>query len=560
MAKPGSSQPLRRKRSKRRSPQPSHSSTLSPSPSALSVLASILASSHAALASPLPLESPPAFLCPVLARDGITPSPTTSHKPKAKPTSSASKPRSTPAPSASSSRTSGQIADRYVQGDDALWRKTDQWTLYGKTSLDDDALSPESTTASSSSKTSDVAVLDVSNLPAGWTDSSSSQSASDTKTYLILSLSICLAVAILSMMIGCMFWRKKRRRWRERQRKEDVELERIRSRSADSVSEDGERTREAMGRMRSWAKATARWKASIRQSARRRRNRRHFNKANRSCSPSLQDVRDSLSMSQHSPFSSPRSSTSHLSQEPSEISHLEASESNSSISNFSQLSILSPPAYNPPRSPENSPEPRRQMSPHLNLDQDYPPVNDHIPYEPGLVGHVSTDDKAHLARLDNLASAPPGDNSCGDIVPSGSAPQWPDDVDEPADNGLFLVAAPPAFSPLPPPPEKIKYMDLDYEAHAQLETLGQSSEPAAYRSSPPGSFSQSTTMFEPSAPSFEEELSPFEGRDASAPEWPPTDPFDPNHPYPSADDFQREARVPSPSHSLSRSSLSSFNI
>ena len=546
-----------------------------PSPSVLSILASILASSRSALATPVPLESPPPFLCPILARDRITPSPSTSHKPKAKHTSSASKTTPTPTPSASSPRTTGQIADRYVQGDDALWRKTDQWTLYGKScctspatqSLDDDA-SIGNSSSPSSSKTSDVAVLDVSNLPAGWNNTQNEQSASGkTETYIILSLSICLAIAILAMMMGCMFWRKKRRRRREQQVREDVELKLSRGHDLDGGSEDGEHAKEAVGRMRTWAKATARWKASIRQSARRRRNRRHFNKATRSCSPSLQDVRDSLSIARSSPPSSPRSSISEISHEPSDLSTPKNSETSSSTSNLSrvsQLSILLPPAYNSSHSIENNTQPTRRASPRLDSGLDSPPSNAQIPYEAGFGAHISTDDKAQLVRLENLASAPPEDCSSGDPVPSVSAPQWFDDVDGVVDDGSCPVASSSRFFPLPPPSVKINYPHHLSGNHAyavRLETLGQPSEPTAYPSSSRDGCSVSAPMIEPSAPSLEEELSPFDGGDVSAPEWPLSDPFDSDYPRSSANNIvHTEVRSPLSSRPLSHNSLSSSDM
>lgn len=57
--------------------------------------------------TPIYPSHPPAFLCPCIERGLPTP---------------------TLGP-----RQCDFVADRYVQGSDSLWRKTDSWTLYGST-------------------------------------------------------------------------------------------------------------------------------------------------------------------------------------------------------------------------------------------------------------------------------------------------------------------------------------------------------------------------------------------------------------------------------------------
>jgi hypothetical protein len=119
---------------KHRPPQPS-GSLVYPSSSVLSILATIAASSQTADGSPLPLPTPPpSFLCPFIEHD--------SFQARALPSTATSTSVIYPTPSSSLSTSTtpspksgkfGQLADKFVQGDDGLWRKTNEWTLFGST-------------------------------------------------------------------------------------------------------------------------------------------------------------------------------------------------------------------------------------------------------------------------------------------------------------------------------------------------------------------------------------------------------------------------------------------
>lgn len=118
-------------RSQRRQRHQQHSPSLVyPSSSVLSILATIAASSHTVDGSPLPLPTPPPpFLCPSINYDSFQP-----HAPTPTTASSSSIFYSTSSLSSSSlpgSTSNRQVADKYVQGVDGLWRKTDSWTLFG---------------------------------------------------------------------------------------------------------------------------------------------------------------------------------------------------------------------------------------------------------------------------------------------------------------------------------------------------------------------------------------------------------------------------------------------
>lgn len=111
--------------------QQQHSTSLAcPSSSVLSILATIAAGSHTVDGSPLPLPTPPPpFLCPSINYDSFqprAPTPTTASSSSILyPTSSLS------SSSLLGSRSNRQLADKYVQDADGLWRETDAWTLFG---------------------------------------------------------------------------------------------------------------------------------------------------------------------------------------------------------------------------------------------------------------------------------------------------------------------------------------------------------------------------------------------------------------------------------------------
>lgn len=104
-----------------------------PSPAVLSALAVIATTPPVVAGSPLPFPTPPpTFLCPFIERDSINPSSDILDSPPLPTIPSSSTPSPTPAPRAHHNNHQ-LIADRYVEGSDSLWRKTNQWTLYGST-------------------------------------------------------------------------------------------------------------------------------------------------------------------------------------------------------------------------------------------------------------------------------------------------------------------------------------------------------------------------------------------------------------------------------------------
>ena len=449
-----------------------------PSPTVLSALALIAAAPQAA-AGPLPTP-PPTFLCPFIGHDN---SPVT-FAPRANiPSSSA------PAPAPAPTSQCAVLANKYVQGDDSLWRQTDSWTLYGSTvsvmpasrpslrsqhvfsqcypssTASTSAAQPQPTTSPSSLPTSTPTAVqfDTSVLPAGWNGSTSLSSSTASTT--ILALAIVLACSICVFMIGCVIWRRRKKKAR------DVERKLGHKPSAHNDSEENVRG-DARGKMRMWAKASARWKSNIRQSARRRRRRSMAPSIdNRPLSPTFSH---SLQLSVVAPSTpSRRGSIASEEQDPSRpeaVSSLDGNVTEPPVVPHDPPRSASPPTYGvsfvprfshlPPTSaisnPNSTPSPSAQRGDLPSFIEDEP-----IPYIPRSDGHVATDDKRQLDDIRGLASSPPtmADACTRQSVSAPGLDEVEDDFED-LDIDLSDVPAsldnlglPPSF-PFPPPPSK----------------------------------------------------------------------------------------------------------
>ncbi|OJA12332.1 hypothetical protein AZE42_02774 [Rhizopogon vesiculosus] len=482
----------------RRQPYPSPS-LVCPSSSVLSILATIAASTHVVDGSPLPLPtpSPPSFLCPFIEHESFqarTP-PTTASSSGFYPIYSS---LSSASPTSTSSKSGRPVADKYIQGDDGRWRKTDEWTLFGSTCC---SASPDIVvqTAQTSAPVSTAQSQELDSvLPAGWTSSTSS--TNETDSIIILSLAIVLAVSICFFMVGCIIWRKRRKKRSTREKKmNDVELKTRHKADVDDPSEDGDKEKEARGKLRVWAKASARWKDNIRHSARRRKNRRHAFPTGRLSRPQSPILRE-VSISPSPPSSRRHSIVSSC--EDSHVATIHSPENSPTPTQPLPTSVpsspgivSSPPAYMSPTSQMRPvTEDYPQEASHVNPDgatsrresllfgrHDFPPApeDDDIPYQPSYAGHIAVDDKAHLARMAGLASAPPaneeGPGESSIQVPE-SAPAWHEDLEE------FQfhpgTAATPATSPfevgissLPTPPSKSLLSFRYFDGHSCLEDI-----------------------------------------------------------------------------------------
>ncbi|KAF8846144.1 hypothetical protein BDN67DRAFT_960827 [Paxillus ammoniavirescens] len=520
----------------------SPSSTHCPSPALLSALA-VIAATPAVAGSPLPVQTtPPSFLCPFIERDNIdlnSETPTTiPPNPDIQAQTVPAPPKPTPTPPAQLVKRL-LIADKYVQGPDNIWRRTDVWTLYGSTccsstdvpSVNDVQVQPSSSTPTTMPTATPTPVeLDASVLPAGWKAPSST--GSNTETTIILALAIVIAGSICIFMVGCIIWRKRKKTNKDIERKIGKKLR------PDDASEFGVREKEANEKMRIWARATARWKANVRHSARRRRKRHITSKLSRPSSPALSDSReipaDDLSTVStqgrfpHAEVDVPISETAlpNDSDEP-----VIADQSPVLPNPIASPRTSSPPAYRSPvmqrhpHHPTSDSNSTRSRHSSLLFEQVNCPsiVDDEpIPYVPPRGGHVATDDKAHLARIRELASSPPEMVSAesATTIQAVSAPAWHEVLDELDDFESGAVPAPafpsrnfglpPSFPPLPSkgyiPSGYFDANSFCYDADDGIAVLGPDVGPSAppfdaHPSAPP----ISDLDLAPSAPSLDNE-------------------------------------------------------
>ncbi|KAG5647683.1 hypothetical protein DXG03_008406 [Asterophora parasitica] len=315
-------------------------------------------------------------------------------------------------------------------------------------SVDDQIQGPPSSPVANPPPTSSTTYNIHDNLPPGWKVPGST---TKSRTTLILALSLVLAFFICFLIIGCLFWRKNKRR---RRKDSDIEMKaRKRRREQDDDGRDSMLSleKEAKVKQKIWARATARWKANARYSARQRRGKRIISTtrvARSSSSSSLARIDETqLPPTNASPNISRRSSLSYAatwvgdatsSSHPSPpvvpthnvptpltpnplppAYHLRvaAQQAHAPSEGGHPTEPLSPLAYT---SSSNSPSDPSGAS----IDMSLPPQSIHV-------AHVATDDKTLLARLADLASAPPPDgaNSSNDHSTTFhvSVPIWQDE-------------------------------------------------------------------------------------------------------------------------------------
>ncbi|KIK99486.1 hypothetical protein PAXRUDRAFT_132007 [Paxillus rubicundulus Ve08.2h10] len=529
------------------------SSTHCPSPAVLSALA-VIAATPAVAGSPLPVQTtPPSFLCPFIERDNIDLSSesSTTTPPNFVIQSIPTPPKPTPTPPAQLIKRL-LIADKYVQGPDNSWRRTDEWTLYGSTccsstnvpSVDDVQAQPSFSSQTTMPTVTPTPVeLDASVLPAGWKAPTST--SSNTESTIILALAIAIAGSICIFMVGCIIWRKRKKSNKDIERKIGKKLR------PDDASEVGVSEKEATEKMRIWARATARWKANARHSARRRRKRYIASKLSRPPSPVLSDSRempaDDLSAI------SPQGCFSRVEVDvPMSETTLPSNTDEPVIADQSPVlpkpttspRTSSPPAYrsqvmqrHPHHSTSDSNSRRSRDSSLLFEQANCPSIVDDepIPYVLPRGGHVATDDKAHLARIRELASSPPEMASSppemlgvesATTVREVSAPAWHDLPEDDFESGVVPAPAfpfrdfglPPSFPPLPfkgcIPSGYFDTSFFGYGADDGIPVLGRDVGPSAppfdaHPSAPP----ISDLDLAPSAPSLEDENGLFQAWD-----------------------------------------------
>ncbi|KAH6916689.1 hypothetical protein BKA70DRAFT_1555335 [Coprinopsis sp. MPI-PUGE-AT-0042] len=438
---PAPSPPSRPARRRRKQPARQISRPLAPSSAVLSFLATV-----ASVAEGSP--APPAFLCPSIESTAPPPAQT---KAKRAPTPP-STPTTDPSPTTRlqhSRAVFSNIPYKFSQGDDGVWRKEEEYHLYGVCAGCDSVLDGQISKANTSMPSNNLNAEIEGNLPPGWDP----PVRKNAHTMLILAISLVLAFFISFLIIGCLFWRKNTR-WKNKDR--DVEKSRRRRRrrnnSTDLTAEairEIQNDKEAKVKQRLWARATERWRANARHSARQRRGKRIASSLRaRQSNPSITYVDDDCSSRSPSPPATPtlsrsrRSSTSSFHQEPVSDPPSPAPVDNAPIPS---IAISNPqPTSSPPAYQQKSNGSQAESSEGL-----YPPLSrrpssasllrhpshsspclssfEETPSTPGLaVAHVATDDKNVLARLAELASAPPAAHETTS-EPEVSVPEWQDE-------------------------------------------------------------------------------------------------------------------------------------
>ena len=357
--------------------------------------------------------------------------------------------------------------------------------------MDDGIEDDTSNTAKNSVSASPSPSYDITNsLPPGWKRTSSS---SASRTTLILVLSLVLAFLICVVIISLVFWRKTKRR---KHRHGDVEIE-ASKRHPETPDEDRESMvqKESKAKQKIWARATARWKANVRYTARQRRGKR-MTSTNRMTlhnpSADLDQTQSGMSSSIPSPSGppSPRSSVESIYSNSTVDVVIDFDHVSGKSDNHTQSSLASPPASShspshtsPPAyhqrvtSAQNSgsikdvsddPTPPSSSSPPMDSAEPIyagPDVTLHLPHI--LAAHVATDDKSLLARLAESASSPPLSEESASVASQSSAPQvsvpvWRDEEfeDFPCDPGgstsIHMSSSPAQLQVFPPPPCKGK--------------------------------------------------------------------------------------------------------
>lgn len=250
------------------------------------------------------------------------------------------------------------------------------------------------------------------------------------------------------VMFACLIWRSRRRRRKIKDSAVELRLRR------NLITEELTRGVAAKVGERMWVRATARWKASAKQAARRRRGPRLSVISRQALSTLDRELRRHSTSS----LQLPTPSSSEL--DDSQLTSTFDSESvpgqllpTSRASMSSRLTPQSPPAYI-----------------HQNLsvgefsletpEIDASTNSEHVSF---AAAHIATDDKAVLARLEQLATAPPLPDDAIESHPgqSSSAPalfeDGTDDYTNTSESGFSSFT-----SLLPPPPPVRKDLTLDY--------------------------------------------------------------------------------------------------
>lgn len=265
--------------------------------------------------------------------------------------------------------------------------------------------------------------------------------------------------------------------------------------------------KDARVKQKIWARATARWKANARYTARQRRGKRSLGKG-------TQEESSAVSLQPEDPVLPPRAPSPSIppSSSPSSV---DVSRSNSPIppSHDNVVSSSVPEPLLPNLPPAYHQRSAIQSSPSINNDQtDFVSAGSNTPVQTMEYihgAHVATDDKALLARLADLASAPPhsppftnnGESSIGESSMSVSAPVWPEDdlyeydpndersgpsLGQEIESSPIIPHIPMQSLPFPPPPEHRIIKTYDYS----LEDIEPEFEPSAppfqeYPNAPP---------------------------------------------------------------------------
>ncbi|KAH8835596.1 hypothetical protein DL96DRAFT_1574863 [Flagelloscypha sp. PMI_526] len=438
----------------------------SPSTSVLALLAAV-----APQASSTPLD----FLYPTLQLREATTTTTTSTK---------------------ETQIRANVPAKYVVGSDGQWRQAETVSLYGSTVCTANCPALELAAATSSASVSAHPSVNTSNLPLGW---AVGKPGSMEHTTLIIALSLGLASFIVFCMIGCLFVRKTRRR--RKYGLEDIEGK-AGQRRRKRRSKVQDETLVEKNTARSWVKASARWKDGALRAARRRR--------------SIYRWRGASSVSVSSPAHSPdapseiRSHSSSVHSRPSMTDGIDTSPESQIdlVPPDSRRSSISPPAYPSPYTPTSSGKTRllHPAQSSSNMSSLYEHSNSSAENSSSFVspasGHIATDDKAALAQLAAMASAP---TVSGHGQDASSAPEWDDDQYE------SIYAGPSSAHgeriPLSPPPQPASFLPSPPEKPHSFE------DPLSDEAYEIDTFNVvplhlEDNVLQPSAPPFEEHLSP----------------------------------------------------
>lgn len=301
---------------------------------------------------------------------------------------------------------------------------------------------------------------EASNYPSGWL--SSKEVHNDPLTSVIITLSVVLAFAICTFIIVCVVWRRKRAR-----RLKDPEKKSRRASNLAGEDENPELKR-FLSQQKFWAKATARWKANVRQSARRRRKRQQGSSKDVDTRLLAEASSHSSSTSLHRSYTGSSSRSAAFSNGSSLQDDAMAVPSSPSVSSRPDTPRPhQPPAYLSNAS-DTAPKARDGLQdtvlPSLadssrGMDNaaascaiilEPPTSDDHpLPYSGYIhAGHVATDDKTLLAHMAALASAPP----------PAEAPSSPD---APASSSAAYASVPPLDDEYEAVPFDIRVIDCD---------------------------------------------------------------------------------------------------